>query len=320
MTTKEEQAKALLKKYAEGRANTRETEKVENWYADYEDKDPVIPESRKAEIGNEIYFSLQRAMDTGATPKVQRLSPWLKPIKVAAVFALISGSAVLLWSTNKKDVPAEIVVAISTSATQKKHIVLVDGSDITLGPLAKLVYPLKFKATSRWVKLSEGEAFFKIEHDEQRPFTVETAEGLYTKVLGTSFNIKSYAASKKTSIVVLTGKVAIGNANQVFGTLIKGQQLTYDKQNLRAVIDYTPKPVYTNMVFEGETLSEVCTRLNYAYSIHIKLAGATLNNLKCTATFNTKQSPEEIIALLCSLHHLKMDRSDDHKTFNLYKK
>lgn len=320
MTTKEEQAKALLKKYAEGRANATETEKVEKWYAAYEDRDQAIADTRKVEIGNEIYRSLQTAMEADAAVKVQRLSPWLKLIKVAAVFALISGIAVLLWSKNKKHLASEIVVAISTSATQKKHIVLADGSDITLGPLAKLVYPLKFKSNSRWVKLSEGEAFFKIAHDEQRPFTVETAEGLYTKVLGTSFNIKSYAASKKTSIVVLTGKVAIGNATQVFGTLIKGQQLTYDKQNLRAVIDYTPKPVYTNMVFEGETLSEVCTQLNYAYSINIKLAGAKLNNLKCTATFNTRQSPEEIIALLCSLHHLKMEKSDDHKTFNLYKK
>lgn len=318
--TKEEQAKALLKKYAEGQANTTETEKVENWYASYEDNDHTIAGNRKAEIGNEIYLSLQRAMETRAAPNVHRMSPWLELIKVAAVLALISGIAILVWSTNSINTKSETLVAISTSATQKKHVVLADGSRITLGPLAQLVYPLKFKSNSRWVKLAEGEAFFKIAHDEQRPFTVETSEGLYTKVLGTSFNIKSYEVSKKTSIVVLTGKVAIGNANQVFGTLIKGQQLTYDKQNLRAVIDYTPKPVYTNIAFEGERLLKVCSKLEYAYSINIKLSGAALNNLKCTATFNTKERPEEIIALLCSLHHLKMDISDDHKTFNLYKK
>lgn len=310
----------MLKKYAEGRTNAAETEKVENWYAAYEDSEQTITSNRKAELGNEIYLSLQKAMENGAAPKVQRLSPWLGRISVAAVLVLISGMAILLWLPGRKNKNAETVVAINTSATQKKHIVLADGSDITLGPLAKLVYPLKFKATSRWVKLAEGEAYFKIAHDEHRPFTVETAEGLYTKVLGTSFNIKSYAASKNTSIVVLTGKVAIGNANQLFGILIKGQQLTYNKQELLAAIEYTPKPVYTNIAFEAESLLKVCNKLEYAYGINIKLSGAALNNLKCTATFNTKQSPEEIIALLCSLHHLKMGVSGDHKTFNLYKK
>lgn len=320
MTTKEEQAKALLKKYTEGHANAAETEKVENWYTAYHDKDHAIADNRKAEIGNEIYLSLRSAMEHDTILKVRYPFPWKRLIKVAAVLLLISGAAILLWTTNGKDVKSERMVAISTTATQKKHIVLADGSDITLGPLARLVYPLKFNAKSRCVKLAEGEAFFKIAHDEQRPFTVETAEGLYTKVLGTSFNIRSYAASKKTSIVVLTGKVAIGNAKQVFGTLIKGQQLTYDKQELRAVIDYTPKPVYTSIAFEGESLLKVCNKLEYIYSINIKLSGAALNSLKCTATFNTKQSPEEIIALLCSLHRLKVNMSEDHKTFNLYKK
>lgn len=320
MTTKEEQAKVLLKKYTDGQTDAAETERVENWYLSYEANDLAIPATRKVEIDQEIYHSLQIAIDKGAAPKVQHLSFWSSTIRVAAILTLVSGIAFLLWPANRKNVKSEVVVAVSTSATQKKHIVLADGSDITLGPSTKIVYPQKFKSDSRWVKLAEGEASFKIAHDERRPFTVETTEGLYTKVLGTSFNIKSYGASKQTSIVVLTGKVAIGNASQVFGTLIKGQQLTYDKQNLRAVIDYTPKPVYINLVFEGESLSAVCMKLNYAYGINIKLHGTALDSLKCTATFNTRQSPEEIIALLCSLHHLKVDRSNDHKTFNLYKK
>lgn len=315
--TKEEQAKALLKKYGEGRASAPEIKQVEKWYASYDNNDQSIADDKKAGIQKQIFAALQNRMESKLAPK---LLPWLNIVKIAAVLLLVSGLAIILWPLTQANISPERMVVISTSATQRKHIILADGSDITLGPSAKLVYPLKFKANSRKIKLAEGEAFFEIAHDEQRPFTVETAEGLYTKVLGTSFTIKSYKASRKTSIVVLTGKVAIGNDRQVFGTLVKGQQLTYDKQNLRAIIDYTPVPVYNNIIFEGETLPEVCRKLEYAYNINIKLTGRALNDLRCTATFNTRQSPEEIITLLSSLHHLKMTVSDDHKTFNLYKK
>jgi ferric-dicitrate binding protein FerR (iron transport regulator) len=119
---------------------------------------------------------------------------------------------------------------------------------------------------------------------------------------------------------VATGKVAVGNTKQVFGTLVKGQQITYDKKQERALIDYTPAQVYVNLVFEKESLQQVCSKLEYAYGIKINLKDQALGRLKCTATFNTRQAPEEIMDLLCSLHRMKFNQSDDHKTFNVYKK
>ena len=318
--TKEEQAKILLKKYEDGEASPAEIKQVESWYALYENSNQHIAENRKAEIEKEIFFGLQAAMENHAAPKVFHLSGWFGLLKVAAVLLLVSGIAVAVWPVLGEKASQETLVAISTTATQRKNIVLADGSEIKLGPSAKIVYPARFKADSRFVALTEGEAFFKITHDEHRPFTVKTGQDLYTKVLGTSFNIKSYGASRKICIAVVTGKVAVGNGKQVFGTLIKGQRITYDKKDLRAVIDYTPEPVYTNIAFEGETLLKVCQRLEYAYSININLGSADLNNLKCTATFNTKQTPEEIMDLLCSLHRLKVSKSDHHKTYNLYRK
>lgn len=316
--TKEEQAKILLKKYEDGEASAAEIKQVERWYAAYENSNQHIAENRKAEMGKEIFLGLQGAMENHTAPKALHLSAWIGLLKVAAVLLLVSGVAAAVWPGGKTT--GENLFSISTTATQRKNIVLADGSEIKLGPSAKIVYPARFKADSRSVELAEGEAFFNIAHDEHRPFTVKTGQDLYTKVLGTSFNIKSYGVSRKICIAVVTGKVAVGNGKQVFGTLIKGQRITYDKKDLRAVIDYIPEPVYTNIAFEGETLLKVCQRLEYAYSIHINLGSTDLNSLKCTATFNTKQTPEEIMDLLCSLHHLKVSKSDHHKTYNLYRK
>lgn len=318
--TKEEQAKALLDKYAVGKTSDAGTKQVESWYASYENNGLHIADHKKAEIGKKVFMNLKAILDRHPEPGTARLPVWAGLAKLAAVLLVITGIVIATWTISEKNTNAGRMAAISTTATERKTIRLADGSEIRLDPSTRLVYPVKFKADSRQVVLEEGEAFFKIARDEQRPFTVETAEGLYTKVLGTSFNIRSYKSDKKICITVLTGKVAVGNAEQVFATLIRGQQLSYDKQNRRAVAGYTPLAVYTSIEFEGETLINVCRKLEYVYRVHINLTGTGLDNLRCTATFNTRQTPGEILELLCSLHQLKLSTSGNHKTFNLYKK
>lgn len=318
MMTKEEKAQELLKKYEAGQATPAERERIESWYASYENKGSGIAGEKKAAIGAEMFRKLKLEMQ--AQPETFRLSGWFKAGKIAAVLLLISALGILLWSAPGTETGAANLVAISTSASQKKKIILADGSEILLEPSSCLTYPVKFAAKSRLVTLSEGDAFFKIAHDESRPFTVKTSNNLETKVLGTSFRIQARHSSATIRVIVATGKVAVGNAQQVFGTLVKGQELNYDKKEQRALIDYTPAPVYVNLVFERATLQAVCSKLEYAYGIKINLQGQTLNKLNCTATFSTRQNPEEIMELLCSLHRLKLRKSDDHKTFNVYQK
>lgn len=317
--TKEEQAQQLLKKYLDQQASPAEIKQVESWYASYEHQTTSLNEDRKAEIGAQVLAKLKQEMEKLNEPKVFRLSRTFQWAKIAAAITLISASGLAIWSLSVQKAVPERLLAISTAAGENKKIILPDGSEVSLSPSARLLYPQKFKEGSRTIELTEGEAFFKVTHDERRPFTVKTSNGLYTKVLGTSFRIQSYRATRNIKISVATGKVAVGNAHQVFGTLVKGQQIVYDKQEQRAAISYTPVPVYVNLIFERTSLLEVVNKLQYAYSIHIILSNKALNQLKCSATFNTKQSPEEILDLLCSLHHLKFKKSDDHKTFNIYK-
>ena len=318
--TKEEKAQLLLKKYLNQEASPEEVNQVEAWYASYEQRPASLNEGRKTQIGGEVFAALQLEMQsTGKSARLIRLHQVFQMAKIAAAIVVIAGLGMTFWMARKPQLVAEQLVSISTAKQEKKKIVLSDGSEIILSPSARLLYPAKFKANQRTIELAEGEAFFKIAHDERRPFTVKTAEGIYTKVLGTSFKISSYQANKSIQIAVATGKVAVGNSSQVFGTLVKGQQVVYDKKAQRATISYTPAPIYVNLVFERASLQQVIEKLEYSYDIQIHLAPA-LGKLKCSATFNTKQTPEEILDLLCSLHHLQFKKSNDQKTFNVYKK
>src|SRR5690606_32319879 len=67
------------------------------------------------------------------------------------------------------------------------ELMLSDGSHVFLNSGSKLRYPVNFlKDTPRNVYL-EGEAYFSIQKDEARPFTVIT-DDMNTRVHGTKFN------------------------------------------------------------------------------------------------------------------------------------
>lgn len=318
--TKEERASLLLQKYTDHTATPSERIQVEKWYAEYDKQSAQLAPSAKEKIHAQMSARIQEEMIKETKAMHRRLPVLQFMLRTAAVFIVICGAGMAFWHFSRQQAPPEKLVTVATLAGEKKDLVLPDGSQITLAPSSRFVYPAKFKPNSRLVKLAEGEAFFKIAHEEKRSFTVQTSDGIYTRVLGTSFRIKSYHLSPKIEVSVATGKVAVGNSRQVFGTLVKGQQIAYDKNRQVAAISYTPQPVYVNLVFEGTPLKKVFEKLAYAYSIQIDLDNQALGKRKCTASFNTRQKPEEILDILCSLHHLKFNQSDDHKTFNVYKK
>ena len=92
-------------------------------------------------------------------------------------------------------------------------VVLEDGSQVTLQPLAKLYYSVK-QYHKREVFL-EGDAFFDVTKNKEAPFFVYSG-AIVTKVLGTSFNIIN-PLNGNTEVLVKSGRV------QVYENIIKGK-------------------------------------------------------------------------------------------------
>lgn len=311
----------LLKRYLNGSASAEETEQVENWYRTYDNNNLELSRDKKNSIEMRMQNKLQQHMQK--QPKsmllVLKTSPF---IRIAAAVIIIFFIGLGTWKisallkASQHNIPQFVY---ATKAGEQKTIILNDGSEITLSAASRITYPKKFSTTCREINLTEGEAFFKIAHDKNRPFTVRLPGSLYTRVLGTSFKIRAFKALAELKISVNTGKVAVGNKNQLFGTLIKGQQITYNKIHQSAIIAPTPI-VDAKIVFEKTDLSEVIQQLEYLYSIKIELASAKMVHLGCTATFHTLQSPDQILDIICSLHNLKFKSTPDHKSFKIYKK
>lgn len=131
-----------------------------------------------------------------------------KPLSAAASVVLVSMALVLSY---------KYVVNISEPATlamiQKKAPIgrkitakLPDGSVVTLNGGSEVTFPEAFSGDSRTIELS-GEAFFEVKRNPEKPFFVKFNDDV-VRVLGTSFNIRTYAEENTVSVAVATGKVS----------------------------------------------------------------------------------------------------------------
>ena len=83
-----------------------------------------------------------------------------------------------------------------------------DESTVELAANSRIAYANNFdSAGTRDVYLS-GEAFFKVTKNPCRPFRVFANE-IVTKVLGTSFSVRSFEKDTVIQVTVRTGKVSV---------------------------------------------------------------------------------------------------------------
>lgn len=87
------------------------------------------------------------------------------------------------------------------------NVTLADGSQVWLNAGTKLTYPVAFIGKERRVEL-EGEGYFEVKRDDAKPFVV-MLNGMEIKVLGTSFNLRSFKQDGRTTATLISGKVEV---------------------------------------------------------------------------------------------------------------
>lgn len=145
------------------------------------------------------------------TAKVTRLRS-RNFIKYAAAVTLLISTATLAYMKYGRDDKSSDLLTLHnydyyTTANNRKTVVLPDSSVIMLNRNSHLSISKNFDSEHREVTIT-GEAFFDIKQDEEHPFIVHTSE-YRIRVLGTTFNVKSYPGGNITETDLLTGKVEI---------------------------------------------------------------------------------------------------------------
>jgi len=116
-------------------------------------------------------------------------------LRVAAVIIILLGIAYFFLRTEKKpSVSDETISVVTTPKGSKSQVLLPDGSMVWLNSESRIQFTNSDNQADKVVSL-EGEGYFEVKEDCLKPFIVVTS-GLRIKVLGTTFNVKSYPDDK----------------------------------------------------------------------------------------------------------------------------
>lgn len=243
--------------------------------------------------------SLKHRMSQDAVSKsrIVSLRPALRFWKIAAAMLILLGGAYVFqraWS-------AENMESLAAEAGTRKSISLSDHSLITLNQSSRLTYPEIFGKNKRLVSL-EGEAFFEIERDENRPFLVETALA-DVEVLGTSFNIRSYPDQEEVEVFVKTGQVRVSIKNNGASyNLLPGDKLVYQKSATGANLSRDEAGIALFWKeglasFREKTFREIFQGLEQLYGVEIGVKNKSMLDCKFTLTAESGKLHEAFEAI-----------------------
>jgi len=234
---------------------------------------------------------------TKSLTPVRRLWPMIAA--VAAIGLLLMG-VIWAWQTTNTNSPA-LVETIATSP--RTLVTLPDQSIVTLNKGAKISYAADFD--QRNIQL-DGEAFFEVTKNSQKPFTILT-KNTATTVLGTSFNIKNEAS--KTIVTVFTGKVSFadrtGENRSVILTPTQRGVYQAEQKILNKEEDIALETILwqrENIAYQDQMLSKILPTLETFYGVSIELAEPSLNNCTFTGTFSRTALKDALEALAFSMN------------------
>lgn len=293
----------LLLKYIHGACTESEKELVVKWL----DSDPDnLKEYLALRKLNDITIwqdfqdkQADKQLSEKKLPK--RKSFVFEILKIAAVFIL--SLLVVKYYNSETKLPEPLVVSqtLHVPAGQRAEITLEDGTKVWLNANTTLIFPNRFSAKSREVKL-DGEGFFEVTSSKSRPFIVNT-DKYDVKVWGTKFNLKAYSKTGNFATSLIEGSVEVLGRENSKGVLLKPNQcassLSKGEVKVAPIEDMNHFLWKDGIIyFDNLSFSEMVSKLELYFDISIEVRNKNILVYHCTGKFRTKDGIEHILEVL----------------------
>ncbi|MDQ6480596.1 FecR domain-containing protein [Dyadobacter sp. LHD-138] len=196
---------------------------------------------------------------------------------------------------------------LSTPLGGQYKVILPDGSKAWLNAGSSIRFPTAFTGDKRTVAMS-GEVYFEIQRNKQMPFTVQLSDkkvdggNMEVTVLGTHFNISSYADEPSIKTTLVEGAVEIKQGN-VKKVLLPGEQARVSHgANKSAILIKTVDTQGVVAWKEGRfefngNVQEIMRQIARWYNVQVRYEGNT-DKKAFTGAISRKNNISDVLKML----------------------
>lgn len=285
----------LLMKYLLGEADVSEINLVQEWLSadeanrkQFEQFEKIWTESealaKTSHVDeNEAWERFLQKTKTESNPKrIIALKPRWHWWSAAGIVLIISCSYLFYNMLRVNNVP----VVVWKSLDKILVDTLPDGSVITMNKNSILSFTNDFGKRERKVTL-DGEAFFSVTKDKQKPFIVNANEA-QVHVFGTTFNVNT--TLEKTTVVVESGIVEVAK-NDYAVRLLADEKATVTHEQESPIKEKNEDLLYQyyrskKFILNSTPLWRFVDVLEQAYNVNIIIDNEDIKNMKLTTSFN----------------------------------
>ena len=214
-------------------------------------------------------------------------------IKYAIVITILVILGTGFYTINKSQQEIASLITIENPGNKLKFFFLPDSSEIRLQPTSKITYSKDYK-NNREVTL-QGNAFFKVEKDQNHPFKVINNKTI-TTVLGTSFTIAENETQTRVKLHEGKVKMTIRGRSETW-ILLPGEEFFIDSGNVKV-------QHFKNYIdFEKESIKTIINFLEKEYAFKISVPEAFLNK-QITLRIKKEENIEIPLKIIAELYNL----------------
>jgi transmembrane sensor len=248
-------------------------------------------------------------------------------IRMAVAASLMGACALIcLYTLHRHSGTGGGYNTVSTRPGSRSKVQLPDGTTVWLNADSRLAYNVSGPGPNREVQLT-GEAYFDVAKDKDHPFLIHTPT-IDLRVLGTTFDIRSYGNEHNTETSLFQGSVEVmlhNNPDKKIvlqpneKLIIHNDEMTVSGIKVRPATDDTPdEPLMTvgkvhfqqkdssymetlwmknQLAFDNRTLEEVALQIERWYGVHVTVTDPQMLSTRYSGVFEDENLQQVMEAL-----------------------
>ncbi len=232
-------------------------------------------------------------------------------LRAAAIFLVFIAGALVWWNAQ----PDADQLTYGTAFGETQTIQLPDGSEVVLNANSRVTYRAQSRPSHRREVWLEGEAFFRVVHQEYPapvPFVVHTPD-LRVQVLGTEFNVNTRRG--RTQVVLDKGSISLQLPSEETTALNPGELAEYTAQSPQVHKQTVDPARFTawrdqRLTFDDTPLSEVALMLEENYGVRVVFDSPALHTKRVTGEISARNI-DTILKALSTLFSISVKQSDN---------